>query len=201
MNQINKRLKRIIFNKLYKDLSNAEIIYYDDSIWFIDRNEKYWYFEFEKNGKLWWRKLFFINFFTFFSMERSEFEPIISEWVEEVLNSKVVSTSRHTFHPLGRVEEVLNSKVVSTDFNLLTVNHLVEEVLNSKVVSTEIIRESIVPTVEEFFRLKIVSTGSPINVTNSVVEEVLNAKVVSTEDGDPLWDLMSEVVLNSNNEK
>ena len=157
MNQINKRLKRIIFNKLYKDLSNAEIIYYDDSIWFIDRNEKYWYFEFEKNGKLWWRKLFFINFFTFFSMERSEFEPIISEWVEEVLNSKVVST--------------------------------------------EIIRESIVPTVEEFFRLKIVSTGSPINVTNSVVEEVLNAKVVSTEDGDPLWDLMSEVVLNSNNEK
>jgi hypothetical protein len=90
---MNERLKRIIFKKLDQDLGQAEIIVDDDkSIWFIDRTNKYWYLELKKTGHLWWRYQFFEDFFPLFGMEREEYEPVIAEWVEEVLNRKVVST-------------------------------------------------------------------------------------------------------------
>ena len=41
---ISERLKKVIFDKLYNDLFNVEIIPYNN-IWFIDRDNKYWYFE------------------------------------------------------------------------------------------------------------------------------------------------------------
>ena len=92
--EVSEKIKKIIFDKLDKDLSHAEIIFDDKSgsIYFIDRENKYWYTEFEKSGKLWWRYQFFNEFFKLFSMEQSEYEPIIGEWMEEVLNSKVTST-------------------------------------------------------------------------------------------------------------
>jgi hypothetical protein len=113
--EVSERLKRIVKNKLTKELSHAEIILDDDeSIWFIDRENKYWYLRLEKNGYLSWRYDFFTDFFPFFSMERSEFEPIISEWVEDILNRKVVSTLESDFGAFWRVEDILNRKVVST---------------------------------------------------------------------------------------
>ena len=105
---MNAKLKQYIFNKLYKRLSNAEIIPYNNSIWFIDREERYWYFELENNGTLYWRYGFFPNFFMIFSMERDQFEPIISEWVEEVLNHKVCKTLPDTTTKWDLVEDVLN---------------------------------------------------------------------------------------------
>jgi hypothetical protein len=132
MTQINKRFKKIIFNKLYKDLSHLEIIPYKNSVWFIDRNEKYWYLEFEKSGHLWWRYQFFTNFFRLFSMDHYEFEPIISEWVEEILNRKVVSTKEIPYTRLYLVEEILNSKVLLSYSNPSIQSVLVEEALNSK---------------------------------------------------------------------
>jgi hypothetical protein len=96
-------------------LGHAEIIVDDDkSIWFIYRTNKYWYLELKKTGHLWWRYQFFEDFFPLFGMEREEYEPVIAEWVEEVLNRKVVSTGRDPYHPLPLVEEVLKRKVVST---------------------------------------------------------------------------------------
>ena len=86
------RLKKIIFNKLYEDLKHVEIINYKGSVWFIDREKKCWYLECEKDGILWWKYDFFTNFFRLFSMERSEFERVIADWVEEVLNFKVYTT-------------------------------------------------------------------------------------------------------------
>ncbi len=94
---VSDRLKQVIFKRLYKELGNAEIIPYNNSIWFIDRNERYWYFELENNGNLYWRYNYFTNFFSWFSLEPNQFEPIISEWVEEVLNHKVSTTIRRTF--------------------------------------------------------------------------------------------------------
>jgi len=136
MSQINDKLKKIIFNKLNKDLSHAEIILHDDdSIWFIDRDEKYWYLEFEKSGKLWWRPQFFANFFQLFSLDQYEFKPIIAEWVEEVLNRRVDSTKPVFFYPDGTVEEVLNRRVDSTKGMEILNTSKVEEVLNRRVVS------------------------------------------------------------------
>lgn len=134
--KISNKLKEIIFKKLYKELSNVEIIPYNNSIWFIDRKNKYWYFEYENDGTLWWRHSFFDNFFLWFSVERYYFEPIISEWVEEVLNCKVNTTNTNYWSLPKQVEEVLNCKVNTTRTTGLPSWILVEEVLNYKVTKT-----------------------------------------------------------------
>jgi len=130
------RLKKIIFDKLYEDLKNAEIIHFQNSIWFIDREKKYWYLEYQKSGHLWWRYDFFTNFFRLFSLEQSEFERVIAEWVEEVLNSRVNTTVCNRYRQMEGVEEVLNSRVNTTKFDRSRLNRSVEEVLNSRVNTT-----------------------------------------------------------------
>ena len=83
---VSERLKNIIFKQLYKELSKVEIIPYKDSVYFIDRENKYWYFEYEKSGKLWWRYDFFVNFFVIFSLELDDCKKVMGDWVEDVLN-------------------------------------------------------------------------------------------------------------------
>ena len=69
---ISDKLKNLIFKKLYKHLSSVEIIHYDDCIWFIDRETKFWYFNYHTlENKLWWRGAFFFDFFFLFSMDHS----------------------------------------------------------------------------------------------------------------------------------
>jgi hypothetical protein len=108
--EIDDRLKKIIFKKLAKDLSNVEVIPYKGSIWFIDRDNKYWYLELEKDGNLQWRYDFFEQFFQAFSLEQSDYEPLIAEWVEQVLNQKVNTTTAFRGLRTWQVEQVLNSK-------------------------------------------------------------------------------------------
>ena len=71
------RLKQIIFKQLYRELGDCEMIPYKDSIWFIDREKEYWYFEFDKSGTLWWRYHFFTSYFKIFSMSSDDFTPIL----------------------------------------------------------------------------------------------------------------------------
>jgi hypothetical protein len=123
------RLKQIIFDKLYEDLKDVEIIPHDRSIWFIDVKEKCWYFEYREIGVLWWRWDFFDDFFNLFSLTGTDCAYILSEWVEEVLNCKVNSTGPPVTIEKFWVEEVLNCKVNSTSYSLLGKSFKVEEVL------------------------------------------------------------------------
>ena len=86
---VKDKLKSIIFKLLSEWLKDVEIIPYNGSIWFINRPEKYWYLELNPNNHLWWRYSFFFDFFGMFSLEFKEFEPLIREWTENVLNHKV----------------------------------------------------------------------------------------------------------------
>jgi len=133
---IHDKLKKIIFNKLYKDLSHVEIIPYEDSIWFIDRENKYWYFEYQRPDILWWRFGYFNDFFTLFSLEREEFQWVLSEWVEEVLNCKVNTTATHAPSSIPKVEEVLNFKVTKPNFASTNLLNLVDNVLDCRVNKT-----------------------------------------------------------------
>ena len=126
------RLKKIIFNKLYEDLKHVEIIPYKYSIWFVDREKKYWYLQYKKSGFLWWRYKFFTIFFLLFSLKQSEYERVIVDWVEEVLNSKVNSTNWRIVPSENELEEVLNSRVNITraDSSPFFLEYEVEEILN-----------------------------------------------------------------------
>ena len=134
---ISEKLKQVIFKELYYQLGKVEIIPYGDGIYFINRENKYWYFEFEKSGRLWWRYDFFNDFFKIFSLEVQDYTKIISEWVEEVLNCKVSTTHVNGFLINHLVEEVLNHKVSTTYKCSLCLYEEVEEVLNYKVSTTK----------------------------------------------------------------
>lgn len=133
---MNARLKQIIFNKLDKDLCRAEIIVDDDkSIWFIDRKNKYWYLELRSSGTLWWRYSFFNDFFPLFSMERKEYEPVIAEWVKEVLKREVSSTDHAHIHRFLRVKKVLKREVSSTQLGDIGTATKIRQVLTRPVSS------------------------------------------------------------------
>ena len=134
---MNERLKRIIFKKLDQDLGQAEIIVDDNkSIWFIDRANKFWYLELRSSGTLWWRYSFFRDFFPLFGLERLEYEPVIAEWVEEVLKRGVSSTNPNAYLNKLPVEEVLKHEVFSTLQSKIDYQNQVEEVLKREVSST-----------------------------------------------------------------
>jgi len=134
---MHERLKKIIFKKLDQDLGQAEIIVDDNnSIWFIDRANKHWYLELRSEGVLWWRYSFFNDFFPLFGMERKEYEPVIAEWVEEVLKCNVSSFGDYNVLNPTVMEEVLKHGVSSTLTNILMELRTVEEVLKHGVSST-----------------------------------------------------------------
>ena len=194
---VTDKLKQLIFKHLYKELGNAEIIPYKDSIWFIDRENSYWYFQLSKEGCLYWRYSFFPSFFSFFSLEQSEFEPIISSWVEEVLNHKVSSTE----FPIGRahheVEEVLNHKVSTTKMFVIDEFPLVEEVLNHKVSTTEEKTTVTAKWVEEVLNHKVSETFEVDAAQKRKVKKVLDSRVSTTKNNSLFSERSVEEVLNS----
>ena len=176
---VSERLKNIIFKRLYKELSKVEIIPNQDSVYFIDRDKKYWYFEYEINsGKLWWRYDFFINFFVLFSLAPYDYEKVMGEWVEEVLNCKV-----HTTHKLGikwsdGVEEVLNCKVLTTASTELINLKAWKRSSTVRYSQTQWDGGLIVTKVEDVLNHKVEVTMARITDRSTEVEEVLNSDTV-----------------------
>ena len=172
---ITDKLKQLIFKRLYKELGNAEIIPYKDSIWFIDRENSYWYFQLSAQGCLYWRYSFFPSFFSIFSLEQSEFEQILSSWVEEVLNSKVSTTTFYSEVAISWVEKVLNSRVSTTNSCTFTSDLLLEDILNHKVSETFEINAPQKRTVKKVLDSRVSTTGMTRSFTKDKVEEVLNS--------------------------
>jgi hypothetical protein len=179
---MHERLKRIIFKKLDQDLGQAEIIVDDNkSIWFIDRANKYWYLELRSSGTLWWRYTFFNDFFPLFGMVREEYEPVIAEWVEEVLKRGVSSTILRSINRTTPVEEVLKRGVSSTLTDILMELRTMEEVLKCNVSSTFGSKTANILGVKEVLKREVYSTQCNVGLQGSrPVEEVLESKAPPT---------------------
>ena len=211
-NTMNPRLKNIIFRKLNDELSKVEIIVAENkSIWFINRANKYWYFELEKSGKLWWRYEFFTDFFIIFCLEVNEFQPILSEWVEGILNSGVSTTNGVQMKKHLQVEEALNRGVSSTLMHGNNeigkvegvLNHgyrkgsrKVDEVLNHKVVTTEYC--GIIPSydLEEVLNREVNKIDGGELLDNITLEKVLNHKVVSISHSNEQNELIQQILVH-----
>ena len=139
--EVSPRLKDIIFNKLLNDMKNAEIIEDNDDIWAIDPDEKYWYFQLKKDGTLWWRWDFFNDFFRLFSMERKEYEPLIRDMVEDILNRKVGTSLAGLLKHTTEVEDILNRKVGTSSSSPANRPSSVEDILNRKVGTSFFMRD------------------------------------------------------------
>ena len=198
---ISEKLKSIIFDKLYQDLKHCEIIPYDGSIYIIDRDNKFWCFEYDKGGTLWWRYDFFNTFFELFSLTYKQFQPILGEWVEEVLNCKVLTTMNMSFYSNNKVEEILNCKVLTTLPAIYRQSNVVEEILNCKVLTTSRNRYPTEIEIEEVLNCKVLTTRYSDFLPFSLIEEVLNCKVLTTATRRYRRPSVLEEVLNCNESK
>ena len=198
---ISEKLKSVIFDKLYQDLKHCEIIPYDGSIYIIARDNKFWYFEYDKGGTLWWRYDFFNTFFELFSLTYKQFQPILGEWVEEVLNYKVLDTKYNFNKSPILVEEILNYKVLTTATRRYRRPSVLEEVLNCKVLITEGHLLPLRLRMEEVLNCKVLTTNSTRVLANMVVEEILNYKVLTTKPLQFRRPHRLEEVLNCNESK
>lgn len=140
---VSERLRNIIFNRLYKELGHVEIIPYEGSLYFMDREKKEWYLEYgnDYHRTLWWKFNFFNEFFSVFSLEHTEYSKIIGLWVGEVLNSKIGKTDYVYFYPKSAVEnvlryngELLNYKVEKTYVSYGKFQSTVDEILDGEIV-------------------------------------------------------------------
>jgi hypothetical protein len=179
----------------------VSVIDYNGSIWFIDDKSKYWYLEvYKKTKTLWWRLDFFENFFILFGMEQNEFVPIISEWVEEVLNGKIVSTFRICATKNLKVEEVLNGEIGSTNQSDFPFNQHVEDavgvILKGEVVSTRRQKLRQETQVEEILNAEGVSADSQIFIQEALCHQVLS-RMIETTTPDPSDYFRVEDALNS----
>jgi len=135
--EVSPRIKEIIFNKLLNDMKNAEIIEDNDDIWAIDPDEKYWYFQLKKDGTLWWRWDFFNDFFKLFSLEKNEYEPILRDMVEHILNRQVKASNWDPAAAQQRAEDVIDRKIkTSTAVGHRTLN-TIKNVIDRKVKRSE----------------------------------------------------------------
>jgi hypothetical protein len=184
-------LKKIVFRKLNQDLSKVEIILSENqSIWFIDRANKYWYFELEKSGKLWWRYEFFTNFFPLFCLEIDEFQPLLSEWVEGILNRGVSTTTSFSERLIPSVEGIFDSNVNMTTRSGHRLHSTVEGILNHGYRKGS-------RKVDEVLNHKVSITEYCGIIPNYDLEEVLNREINELDGGELLDISTLEKVLNS----
>lgn len=134
-----EKLKQRLIFEIERIVSKCQIYYNQNtkSIWFINPETKFWYFEYSLDGDLWWRYVAFNIFKDLFRMDDKTFDDIISEWVEETLNCKVFSTNENHTDFEYLVENTLNCKVLETTPVYVNVVQMVEETLKCKVITIE----------------------------------------------------------------
>jgi hypothetical protein len=194
---ISDRTKQFIFNNLIKDLSNVEMIRHDESLWFIDREKKYWYLELVKTGKLYWRYQFFTEFFEMYSIERSVYEPIIKEFVELVLNCGVTSTKTTMAVSSQMVSIVLKNNESPRLIAGSIPNTSMDLVLDNGITSTEVefgvFRNEIV---EDALNNGITSTSYHPFAEYEKIDSVLNTDIKSSRPANKSLTIVDSVLTN-----
>ena len=130
------KFKQGFIDRVEKKLKDCEIIYNPNTKgrWLINREERYWYLEYKiETNYLWWRYEFFNQLKELFCMPDEVYNEVISRWVEDTLNCKVLTTCVNNMNQIIWVEDTLNCKVLTTESAIVGAGLGVEETLNCKV--------------------------------------------------------------------
>ena len=167
---MNDKIKKVICNYLVKDLYNVEIIYYRDSIWFIDRENRYWYFEYHKVDKhLWWRWSHFTQSLKIFSMDGEKEQSIFGELVNMILTKKQILEAKYP------------NKIFKTVGSVMNFEDKVDKVLNSEVKTTGEMNAEQLWEVDKVLNCEVEKTAPMASVVPSWVDKVLNNEVETTD--------------------
>ena len=156
----NLKYKQYTINKLVSDLEGF-LVYYNPQLkswWWINPETKEWRFEFKDSGSLYWYYHWGDNFRMKYSLDDSEFEEMISRYVEHTLQNGVVNTAE-SFKTNGiAVEHTLQNGVVNTCSKASFSSALVEHTLQNGVVNTLTIKSKLSFFVEHTLQNGVVGT-------------------------------------------
>jgi hypothetical protein len=185
------KLKKLIVEYLLKDLMPVEIIYYRDSIWFINREQRYWYFEYHKEDKhLWWRWSHFQSALTMFSLNGEEHQYLFGELVNMILNKKQNLETKYpdkVFKTVGSIlnfkediKETLNCEVNTTGVRYFNGEWRVDEALNCEVKKTLSGGSKKSMEAHKVLDQEVKTASAQKLIKEGMVEEVLNFEVETT---------------------
>lgn len=188
---MNDKIKKVICNYLVKDLYKVEIIYYRDSIWFIDRENRYWYFEYHKVDKhLWWRWSHFTQALKIFSMDAEKEQTIFGELVNMILTKKQKLESKYPnkiFKTVGsvmnfedEVDEKLNFQMEKTLSGGARKTMDAHKVLDQEIKTTDGHGWKPRFMVDEVLNNEVETTQHDYYILSRWVDEVLNCEVETT---------------------
>ena len=126
----------------YTDTPEQPFEYSEGSIWLINPETEEWILELTKSGVLWYDYETPDSFYRYLNMGRSDFEPFIKIWMEDVFKRGVVSTSAEADVYWGLMEDVFKRGVVSTLDVAIAPGDRVEDALKREVVSTQIAHDA-----------------------------------------------------------
>jgi len=192
MTEIHPKLKKLIAKYLLRDLHRVEIIYYRDSIWFIDRENRYWYFEYHKVDKhLWWRWTHFTQALKMFSMDGEKEQSIFGELVNMILTKKQKLESKYPNKIFKTVGSVINFKdEVGEELNFEVEKTLsggskktmdAHKVLDQEIKTTDGHGWKPRAVVDEVLNNEVKTTKRAVMDYIDEVDEVLNNKVETTD--------------------
>ena len=103
---IDEILKQSIFDLIIDDMDRAEIIDLGKSIWVINKEKRFWYFEYQVDTKnLWWRYDFFLPYLNPFNMSHPIYHSIFGEFFNHYLK-------KYTFES-GEIKKLCEGDFVS----------------------------------------------------------------------------------------
>ena len=92
----NKKLRKFIFLRLNKVLSEKTLHPYEKNLWIFGLGERDWYFHYDSDGKLNYNYKYFDDFFHYFSMEQKQYQILLRMWFEKATKYSVNQISRRS---------------------------------------------------------------------------------------------------------
>ena len=115
-NIIMDRYKKLLWLIFKEKTEGCDIYHNHGSIWLILTDEKKWVIELTKEGTLWYNYYFFKDCFRLLSLDVTENQNYITEWVENFIQNGVKDTYDTEFMPKVMVDDTIQNGVKHTEY-------------------------------------------------------------------------------------
>jgi hypothetical protein len=175
-----KMEEQIIFELLNDFTKGYDVYYHDGSMWYIFTEDKKWLIELDKKGTLWYNYPFFSKIFKYVAMERPDFTPYITKWVEDAIQNGVKDTAPVRRAAFTVVEDAIQNGVKDTLVWPRILYRCVEDAIQNGVKDTRSQEMMLSPVVEDAIQNGVKNTypGSPAHLRQ--VEDTIQNGVKNT---------------------
>ena len=115
-NIIMDKYKKLLWLIFKEKTEGCDIYHNHGSIWLILTDEKKWVIELTKEGTLWYNYYFFKDCFRLLSLDVTENQNYITEWVEDNIISKVKRTVPESIADSFAIEDTIQNGVKHTEY-------------------------------------------------------------------------------------